>query len=257
MSFAQRTKAIRRFAALRGALLYRSMRSSEASIIMLCAPLGIVVGIVVYILREIVYGLHALFFGLPWHSYLSEQTQIETWRIVLVPVVVCAFFGYLATLIRRTRSAEITDPVEANALFGGRMSMLDSLRLTIATMVSNAAGGSLGMEAGYTQSGSAIFSFVAQYFRLRRDEARIYVTAGAAAAIAAAFNAPLAGAFYGFELVLGNYSPRALAPVGIAALAGTLTIQVLGTDAPLFAVSETFTITPVYYIHFAIIDEVP
>src|SRR3546814_2677996 len=84
------------------------------------------------------------------------------------------------------------------------MSMVDSIRLTIATMLSNAAGASVGMEAGYTQFGSAIFSSVSQYFRLRRDDARIYVTAGAAAAIAAAFNAPLAGAFYGFELVLGR-----------------------------------------------------
>lgn len=253
MSFAQRIKAIRRFAILRATLLYRSLRSSEASIIMLCAPLGIVVGIVVYILREIVYGLHTLFFGLAPGSYLSEQTHIDTWRIALVPVAVCLFFGVLAYLIRRTRSAEITDPVEANALFGGRMSMGESIRLTLATMISNAAGGSLGMEAGYTQSGSAIFSHVAQFFRLRRDEARIYVTAGAAAAIAAAFNAPLAGAFYGFELILGSYSPRALAPVGIAALAGALTIQVLGTDAPLFAVSDTFAITPVYYLLFALV----
>ncbi|MGV8996808.1 MAG: chloride channel protein [Parvibaculaceae bacterium] len=253
MSFARRIETIKRFAALRGALLYRSMRSSEASIILLCAPLGVVVGVIVFILREIVYGLHALFFGLAPHAYLSEQTHIEPWRLVVVPIGVCLFFGLLAYYIRRTRSAEITDPVEANALFGGRMSMLESFRLTLATMISNAAGGSLGMEAGYTQSGSALFSTVAQYFRLRRDESRIYVTAGAAAAIAAAFNAPLAGAFYGFELVLGNYSPRALAPVGIAALAGALTIQVLGTDAPLFAVSETFVITPIYYLLFAIV----
>ncbi len=203
---------------MRYALLHRSLRSSEASIIILCAPLGMIVGALVYVLRETIYGLHELFFGYGPGGYLSEQTSIESWRLIVVPASMGLIFGLAAYWVRKTRSADITDPVEANALFGGRMSKLDSFRLTVATMLSNGAGGSLGMEAGYTQSGAAIFSSVAQYFRLRRDEARIYVTAGTAAAIAAAFNAPLAGAFYGFELVLGNYSPRALAPVAVAAL---------------------------------------
>lgn len=253
MNLPDRLKNLKRLAGLRFVLLHRSLRSSEMSIIMLCAPLGVAVGVVVFFLRELTYWLHDLFFGLPDHGYLSEQTYIEPWRLIVVPIGVGLIFGLSAWWVRRTRSAEITDPVEANALFGGRMSMLDSIRLTIATLQSNAAGGSLGMEAGYTQMGGAIFSSVAQYFRLRRDEARIYVTAGTAAAIAAAFNAPLAGAFYGFELVLGSYSPRALAPVAIAALAGALTIQILGTDEPLFAVTTDFTITPMLYLLCALI----
>lgn len=253
MDIKARLHTLKRLAAVRFALLHRSLRSSEVSIILLCAPLGVAVGVTVFILREITYGLHDLFFGLPDHTYLSEQTYIDPWRLVVVPIGMGLFFGLSAWWIRKRRSADITDPVEANALFGGRMSMLDSIRLAIATIESNAAGGSLGMEAGYTQMGAAIFSGVAQYFRLRRDEARIYVTAGAAAAIAAAFNAPLAGAFYGFELVLGSYSPRALAPVGIAALAGALTIQILGTDEPLFAVTTDFTITPLLYLLCAVV----
>lgn len=253
MRIRARLAALKRFMVVRFFLLRRSLRSSEASIICLCAPLGVVVGVVVYILRETIYTLHDFAFGLEPGSFLSEQTYIDPIRLVIVPIGMSLFFGFSAWWIRKRRAAEITDPVEANALFGGRMSMFDSFRLTVATMESNAAGGSLGMEAGYTQAGSAIFSAVAQYFRLRRDEARIYVTAGAAAAIAAAFNAPLAGAFYGFELVLGNYAPRALAPVGIAALAATLTIQILGTDAPLFAVTQSFTITPLLYFLFALV----
>lgn len=253
MQISRRIAALRRLLGIRFALLHRSLRSSEANIIMLCAPLGIAVGVVVFLLRETVYWLHEVFFGYEAGGYLSEQTSIDPIRLIIVPIGMGFVFGGLAWWVRKSRSAEITDPVEANALFGGRMSMIDSMRLTLATMLSNAAGGSLGMEAGYTQSGSAIFSAVAHYFRLRRDEMRIYVTAGAAAAIAAAFNAPLAGAFYGFELVLGNYSPRALAPVAVAALAGALTIQLLGTDEPLFTVVDNFTITPVLYVLFAIV----
>ena len=66
-------------------------------------------------------------------------------------------------------------------------------------------------------------------FRLRRGDLRILVGCGAAGGIAGAFGAPLAGAFYGFELIIGSYSPNSLAPVGVAALIGYLVAHALGT----------------------------
>ena len=60
---------------------------------------------------------------------------------------------------------------------------------------------------------------------------RILVGCGAAAAIAGAFGAPLGGAFYGFELVIGSYSIASLAPVGMAALVGYLTAQAFSPAA--------------------------
>ena len=74
------------------------------------------------------------------------------------------------------------------------------------TLLSNGAGASVGLEAGYTQIGSAVASRLGTAFRLRRTDMRLLVGCGAAAAIAAAFNAPLTGAFYAFELVIGTYS---------------------------------------------------
>ncbi len=59
---------------------------------------------------------------------------------------------------------------------------------------------------------------------------RILVGCGAAAAIAGAFGAPLGGAFYGFELIIGSYSIASLAPVGMASLVGYLTAQVFTPD---------------------------
>ena len=68
-------------------------------------------------------------------------------------------------------------------------------------------------------------SAVGRAFRLRRADMRVLVGCGAAAAIAGAFGAPLGGAFYSFELIIGSYSIASLAPVGIAALLGYLTAQ--------------------------------
>ena len=64
-------------------------------------------------------------------------------------------------------------------------------------------------------------------FRLRRADLRILVGCGAAGGIAGAFGAPLAGAFYGFELIIGGYTPNSLAPVAVSALIGYLVAQAL------------------------------
>ncbi len=147
---------------------------------------------------------------------------VDPQRILIVPVIGGLVIGVAALIMRRIRPKEVVDPIEANALHGGIMSMTDSLRLLIATVTSNAVGASVGMEAGYSQLGSASWP------RSANTSACAATTSASSSAparrrpIAAAFNAPFAGAFYGYELILGNYSVRALAPVAAAALAGTL-----------------------------------
>ena len=116
------------------------------------------------------------------------------------------------------------DPIEANALHGGRMSIRDSLIVALQTIVSNGFGASVGLEAGYTQMVAGIASRLGINFRLRRADLRMLVGCGAAGAIAAAFGAPLTGAFYGFELIIGTYTAATLAPVLTASIVGVLVV---------------------------------
>jgi len=111
----------------------------------------------------------------------------------------------------------------------------------------------VGMEAGYSQFGAGVLAKVGQYFRLRREDQRIFVAAGAGAAIAAAFNTPLAGAFYGYELILGGYSVRALAPVAVAALSATVAVRVLAHPDVLIVVQDFVAIPQWFYWLFALL----
>ena len=204
------------------ALVRRDIRSNELAQIVLCGIWGGIVGAVVVAMHGVVLLLHRIDFAITGDNLLSTGIGVDRIRILFVPALGGLLLGGIAIFMRRYRNTDIVDPVEANALYGGRMSLWDSIRLAGATVLSNGAGASLGMEAGYTQLGSGIFSTVGDYFRLRRADLRIFVTAGAAAAIAAAFNAPLAGTFYGYELILGSYTPVALAPVALAAICAAL-----------------------------------
>ena len=100
------------------------------------------------------------------------------------------------------------------------MSFRGSVIVALQTIWSSGVGASVGLEAGYTQLASGLAASLGRGFHLRRADQRIMVGCGAAAAIAGAFGAPLAGAFYAFELVIGGYTPASLTPVGVAAVAG-------------------------------------
>jgi hypothetical protein len=143
----------------------------------------------------------------------------------------------LSTLaLARWRPRRAVDPIEANALYGGRMSMNGSLIVVLQTIMSNGVGASVGLEAGYTQIGSAIASRGGHAFRVRRNDLRLLVGCGAAAAIAGAFNAPLTGSFYAFELVIGTYTLTTLVPVVLAAVFATLVSRELFGEQPIFVV---------------------
>lgn len=219
------------------------MRAAEPPQIFACAALGCFVGAVTDLLRKTVGVLHSIDFGIPVGDYLSTGVGIDYTRVLFAPVLGGLCLGLVARLLRRWRTSDIVDPIEANALYGGRMSFVDSVRLAATTLISNAAGASLGMEAGYSQLGAAIYSSVGQFFRLRRADLRVFTTAGAAAAIAAAFNAPLAGAFYGYELISGSYTPRALAPVAVASVCAALTQRMMAQNEALFAVTAAIPLS--------------
>ncbi|MDE1938648.1 MAG: chloride channel protein [Alphaproteobacteria bacterium] len=238
------------------AAIQRDLRASEVGQILLCALLGVAIGVSVDVLREGVVFLHRQSFALPMREYLSTGIGVSDIRIMIVPALGGLLLALFRHVTRRFRKADIVDPIEANALYGGRMSFRDSMRLTITTLISNGAGASLGMEAGYSQFGAAVYSFVGQYFRLRRSDLRVFTTAGAAAAIAAAFNAPLAGAFYGFELILGSYLPRALAPVVVASVCAALMQRSMTHMRALFEVPSGMVMEPRSYFLFGLMGVV-
>ncbi len=146
------------------------------------------------------------------------MVELDPIRTVAVPTLGGLLLGLLGLAIVRYHPRRAVDPIEANALYGGRMSLNDSLIVVLQTIMSNGVGASVGLEAGYTQIGSAMASRFGRMFRVRRNDLRLLVGCGAAAAIAGAFNAPLTGAFYAFELVIGTYSLGTFAPVAVAAL---------------------------------------
>src|SRR5271154_6011007 len=203
------------------------VRAHETSLVILAAIVGVIGGLVVAAMSAAVDILHMALFGLRAGDRLSSQAAIDPVRALLVPSLGGLLLGIAFLLLARWRPEREIDPIEANALHGGRMSFRGSMIVAAETVWSSGIGASVGLEAGYTQLASGIASRIGMAFRLRRADLRILVGCGAAGGIAGAFGAPLAGAFYGFELIIGSYSPSGLAPVGLSALIGFLVARSL------------------------------
>ncbi|MFD2183918.1 chloride channel protein [Rhodoplanes azumiensis] len=196
------------------------VRSRETALVVLGAVAGAIAGLVVTAMNAAVDGLHALLFGIPAGTRLSASWSVDPVAAVAVPCLGGLAFGIVSAWLAARRPQREIDPIEANALHGGRMSLLGSLVVAVKTVWSSGVGASVGLEAGYTQLAAGIASRLGIAFRLRRGDLRVLVGCGAAGGIAGAFQAPLAGAFYAFELVIGTYSVAGLAPVAAAAVVG-------------------------------------
>ena len=198
------------------------VRAHETSLVILAALVGVAGGLVVAAMSAAVELLHVVLFDLDNGQRLSSQLRIEPLRALLVPTLGGFLLGLAFLIIARWRPAREVDPIEASALHGGRMSFRGSAIVALQTIWSSGVGASVGLEAGYTQLSSGLAASLGRGFHLRRADQRLMVGCGAAAAIAGAFGAPLAGAFYAFELVLGGYTPASLTAVGVASVIGYL-----------------------------------
>jgi len=201
------------------------VRARESSLVVVATAVGGLAGLGVVAMSFATNLLHWLFFRIPWSQRLSAVDWVDPTLAITVPTVGGLLFGLGLVLVARWRPLREVDPIEANALHGGRMSLRGSLNVVLQTIWSCGVGASVGLEAGYTQLGGGIASRIGQAFHLRRQDLRILVGCGTAGAMAGAFGAPLAGAFYGFELVIGTYSVAGLTSVGIAALTGYLVVR--------------------------------
>jgi len=204
------------------------LRSNEFYLIPLALVVGVVTGAIVTLMSEIAQIAHVLIFGIPVDVRLSANDRVQPIIALIAPAAGGLLLGVMEWLRRRWKIASAVDPIEANALRGGRLSLRDSIVVSAQTLVSNGAGASVGLEAGYTQIGSGAASLLGQVLNLRRNDLRLVVGCGAAAAIAAAFGAPITGAFYACELIVGVYSVGSAAPILAASLSGALTAQYLG-----------------------------
>jgi CIC family chloride channel protein len=152
---------------------------------------------------------------------------------VLIPAVGGLLYGPLIyRFAREARGHGVPEVMIAVADNGGRIRPQVSVVKALASAICIGAGGSVGREGPIVQIGSALASSLGQWVRMPENRLRILVACGAAGGIAATFNAPITGVFFGVEIILREFSVDALFTVMLAAMIADITaIPFLG-DKP-------------------------
>ena len=184
--------------------------------------------------------------------------DLAYWILYLTPAVFLTQSGFLAyrpmltgmgmTLAylimhgpgRGHDGLNVPDVQRAVAREGGRLPIRPTLARTAASAVTLGTGGAAGSEGPVTVLGAALASFLGRAFRFDPARTKIMVAAGAAAGISAAFNAPLAGAFFALEEILGSLAVGAFPPVVVASVVAAVVSHSFLGDNPAFPIPEEY-----------------
>ena len=137
---------------------------------------------------------------------------------------------------REAKGHGVPEVMEAVALRSGIIRKRVVFIKSLASAICIGTGGSVGREGPIVQIGSAIGSTIGQEFKVSADRIRTLVGCGAAAGIAATFNAPIAGSMFALEIVLGDFGLATFSPIVISSVAATAVSRYFLGDAPAFIV---------------------
>ncbi|HVN15211.1 MAG TPA: chloride channel protein [Anaerolineales bacterium] len=196
---------------------------------------GLASGAGVWLFKLAIDILQKLMFG-NLNNFFSHA---GSWTVILIPVIGGVIVGLIIQYLLGDEKVHGTAAVmESVALTGGRLRYQQTPLKSIAAVISIGAGASVGPEDPSVQIGANLGSMIAQWLHLADDRIRTLVAAGAGSAIAAAFNAPIAGVFFALEIILGEIGSDSLGLILVAAVTSSVFTQAVSGSTPAFAVPQ-------------------
>lgn len=185
---------------------------------------------------------------------VDSMSRLPWWGCLLVPTAGGAAAGLILMFGQRlTRAQSSTDYMEAIVIGNGHVPTRASLVKSAAALFSIGSGGSIGREGPMVQLAAVVASRLGRWRKFTPPQLRLLVACGAAAGIASAYNAPIAGSFFVAEIILGTIAMESLGPLVVSAVAATLTVHVL-TDAPvLYRVPPFGEVSPLEMIPYIVL----
>lgn len=225
--------------------LLASAKSRERSFMVIVAIfIGSLGGLGAVGFRHLIQAIQRLSWG-SW-EYSTEQVMSHpAWWIVLVPVLGGLVVGPMVHfLAREAKGHGVPEVMEAVALRSGFIRARLVIVKSLASAISIATGASVGREGPIVQIGSAIGSVSGQLLRVSGLRLRTLVGCGAAAGIAGTFNAPIAGALFAVEVILGDFGVSRFSPIVISSVVATVVSRHFLGDVPAFIVPSYGMIHP-------------
>ena len=199
----------------------RIKASEYALMIILAALIGLGGGFGAVGFRYLIRSVQWATFGS--FDYTLEVVRAVPWYfLIFIPAIGgVLIYPLVSRLAKEAKGHGVPEVMEAVALRGGVIRPRIVLVKAVASAVCIGTGGSVGREGPIVQIGSAFGSTIGQLLRLSAARVRTLVGCGAAAGIAGTFNAPIAGALFAVEVILGDFGVPQFTPIVISSVVST------------------------------------
>nr|WP_252737647.1 chloride channel protein [Citreicella sp. C3M06] len=205
---------------------------------------GIASGCAATVFRFAISRLQAFLYGTEDVNTLASFASTLPWIwVLLIPVtggIVVGIIVQYFTPDGRVRS--VSDVIEGAALNDGRVEKKAGIASALCSWITLSTGGSTGREGPVVHIAAMIASWTSNRLRVDGITGRDLLGCAVAAAVSASFNAPIAGALFGLEVVLRHFALHAFAPIVVASAAGTVINRLAFGDVTEFLLPGTTTV---------------
>lgn len=187
------------------------------------------------LLIDMILFVQSLFF-----TQVTEENIVDivssspTWLVVFTPFFGGLLVGILIHFLDGQRYHGIADVMESCAVRGARMDVRSGTGAAIAAAISMGSGAPVGREGPAVHIGASISAWLAEKLGFQQSDSLALLGCGAAAAVTASFNAPIAGVLFALEVIVGYYTMRVFAPVVIASAASVVVRHNIVGDHSIF-----------------------
>ena len=231
--------------------------SEHAIMIFMAIIVGVLGGYGAIVFRLFVRFSQSIFFGPGGTSFLDHVMALPWYAKLIPPATGGLLVGVIIYFFaREARGPGVSETIEAVALKGGLIRKRVFFVKILTSAISIGSGGSAGREGPIVQIGSAIGSLFGQITRVSADRMRTLVGCGAAAGVAATFNAPIAGVMFAMEIIIGNYGIATFSPIIISSVTATVISRIHLGDYPAFLVPHYSLVSPLelpFYVLLGIV----
>jgi len=217
--------------------------SENAILLMFAVAIGLVgAGGVIVFYRAIDLAFTVAF---EWTGEVAGPAVRAVYRPLITALGLTAAWAMVRSLRGREGGENVAAVQLAVARRQGHVAVRPGLVRTAASAVTLGAGGSAGSEGPVAVLGATVGSALGRAFRFGPERVKVMVGAGAAAGISASFNAPLAGAFFALEEVLGSLGVAAFPPVVVSSVVAAVVSRAVLGDHPAFPIPREYGLTHV------------
>ena len=212
--------------------------------IIIAIIIGVLAGFSAIGIRFLIKEISALSFH--GAGNILENIMNTSWYwILIIPAIGGIVVGpIIYFLAPEAKGHGVPEVMQAILLKGGNIRARVAFIKTIASSISIGTGGSVGREGPIIQIGSSIGSMLGQFLRVPSKRLKTLVGCGAAAGIAAAFNAPIAGALFAVEIILMDFAIAQFSPIVIASVMATVVSHTFTGEFAAFEVPKYQLVAP-------------